>query len=270
MKIFPPVDEKRIRSYISVSEACSEIDAFFYDIVASTNDLAKAHAALGGAKEAVFIANGQSQGRGSKNRSFFSPAGTGLYMSFLLVPKTPVETCVRLTCTAAVAVCEAIESVLNLSPKIKWVNDIYYDKKKVCGILTEGKIASGGDVLSYAVVGIGINVYSPDSDFPDELKEKAGALLPADSDEYIKTELCAAVLSRFFKMYREEDRTSFLNGYRDRSMLTGQIVRICGSGLKSYDGKTALVTGIDENFRLVVTFNDTTSIALSSGEVTVV
>ena len=104
----------------------------------------------------ALIALEQTQGRGRLGRSFFSPAGTGLYMSVLLRPSLAPEDVPLITPAAAVAVCRALEELGSDRAQIKWVNDVYIGGRKVCGILTEA-----GPGLGYVVVGVGVNVSPP-------------------------------------------------------------------------------------------------------------
>ena len=83
----------------------------FFDMVDSTNTLAKKLAAEGAPEGTVLIANSQTGGRGRMGRSFHSPAGTGIYLSVILRPGRPAEDLMHLTCAAGVAMCDAIESV---------------------------------------------------------------------------------------------------------------------------------------------------------------
>ena len=102
----------------------------------STNSLLKSQAPEI-PTDAVLIAESQSDGRGRLGRSFYSPPGSGLYMSVLTRPDLENADLPLLTPAAAVAVCGAIEAVANVPASIKWVNDVYVGGKKVCGILTE-------------------------------------------------------------------------------------------------------------------------------------
>ncbi|NLA82298.1 MAG: biotin--[acetyl-CoA-carboxylase] ligase, partial [Clostridiaceae bacterium] len=142
-----------------------------YDTVSSTNDLAKAAARQG---RSVLIAScQQTAGRGRRGRSFFSPAGSGLYFS-LAFPWEREESPVLLTTMAAVASAQALEELLDLEIGIKWVNDLYYLKKKVAGILTE---AVSRGKASYMVLGIGINLTPPPQGFPPDIAPRAGYLV---------------------------------------------------------------------------------------------
>ncbi|MBR3862676.1 MAG: biotin--[Clostridia bacterium] len=117
-------------------------------------------------------------GRGRKGRSFFSPDGTGIYMSLLLRPQIHAELALRITTVAAVSVCQAIEKLSSRKPGIKWVNDIYMDGRKVCGILTETALASGGR-LEYAVLGIGVNALADGARHGKRKKKPAKKQRPA-------------------------------------------------------------------------------------------
>ena len=113
--------------------------------VPSTNTQAKKLAADGEAAPSLLLADGQTAGRGRMGRAFFSPPGTGLYMSVLLRPAVQAEELPLVTLAAAAAVCEAVEEAAGVSTRVKWVNDILVDGRKVAGILTEavGYLESG-------------------------------------------------------------------------------------------------------------------------------
>ena len=96
----------------------------------STNDEAKALAALGARDGTIVVAESQSEGRGRYRRPFYSPEGAGLYMSILLRPKIPASETLFITTCAAVAVCEAIEEVSGKYAEIKWVNDVFLAAKR--------------------------------------------------------------------------------------------------------------------------------------------
>ncbi len=239
---------------------------YTYDTVTSTNTLAK-EAALNGAPEGtVFIANAQTAGRGRMGRTFFSPTDSGLYMSCVLRPFADTSP-TYLTTAAAVAVAMAIEEVAKIPASIKWVNDVYCRGKKVCGILTEGNYSADGH-LQYAVLGIGINVFQPvDGDFPNELKERAGAVfvekMPLSSN--LKEELATTIVRHFWGYYQALSAKTFLDAYRDRDCLSGKIVNILDLSGKVTD--TVTVAGITDDFGLRVRFENGNETVLSSGEV---
>ncbi len=109
-------------------------------------------------------------------KKFYSPSNTGLYISILVRPDIPADQALFLTTSAAVATAKAIEDVSNKKADIKWVNDIYIEGKKVCGILTEAAFNIETSKLDYAIVGIGINVCPPEGGFPEDISEIATAI----------------------------------------------------------------------------------------------
>ena len=110
--------------------------------VSSTNTMLREKANEEIPEGYVIIANGQTEGRGRRGRSFYSPVDTGIYLSILLRPKEiATNELTNLTSMAAVAACETIEEVSGQTPGIKWVNDIYIGGRKVSGILTEASIS---------------------------------------------------------------------------------------------------------------------------------
>ena len=124
---------------------------YHFKSLPSTQDKAKEFAKKG-LSNVIIIADVQTRGRGRFKRKWYSSKG-GLWMSILLKPST-IQNLQYLTFSAAVAVVKAIKKILNLNIKIKWPNDVHYNGKKLCGILTEGIFGKENHV----VVGIGVNV----------------------------------------------------------------------------------------------------------------
>ena len=166
--------------------------------VTSTNTVLKGLAEQGGAEGMVLLAQEQTQGKGRLGRTFFSPKGTGLYMSVLLRPRFSAEEALSITTAAAVAVAEAVDQVTGQHARIKWVNDVYLRGRKVCGILTEAAVDFESGGLQYAVLGMGINIREPEGGFSPELAQVAGALFPGEVPAGARTRLAAAILNRFF------------------------------------------------------------------------
>ena len=234
--------------------------------VVSTNSLLKELAIQGEAEGKVLIAEEQTSGRGRLGRDFYSPAKTGIYMSILLRPKLTVEDSLFITTSAAVAVAKAIEKIADCEAKIKWVNDIYCNGKKVCGILTEAGIDFEGGGLEYAVIGIGINISKPEGGFPDELTNIATALF--SSNKYssdLRSQLVAEILNNFWIYYENISNKTFLTEYRERSILIGQEINV----ISGDTSRRALALEIDDNARLVVKLSDGEIKTLSSGEVSI-
>ena len=251
--------------YKYLKPAYSGLQIKVFPIVGSTNTCVREMAEAGAAEGSTVISGAQTGGRGRNGHSFFSPYDTGLYMSVLLRPQgCRSDRAVRLTTMAAVAVCEAIEAVSGQKARIKWVNDIFIDSKKVCGILTEASFGLENGLLEYAVVGIGINVFTPEGGFPKELKNIAGAVFNKKRDD-AKNLLAAECLNSFMKYYTNFEKDDYVNEYRRRSLVIGKNVSVMFSDGK----KEAVVLDIDDDCRLIVQYADGTTEGLFSGEVSV-
>lgn len=255
-------------------------DPFSFHIfknVPSTNLTAKELAVRGEPEGTVVISEEQSAGKGRLGRSFYSPGGTGLYMSILLRPAIGAGEASLITAAAAAAVSRAIDELTpDFMPaserqpaQIKWVNDIYLGGRKVCGILTEASLDLEGGGLEYAVLGIGINIRPPQDGFPDELREIAGSCVQAGEPDRssltsdLRCRLAASVLKHFFGYYETLERRPFLEEYKKRSFVTGKDILIrSGSG-----SVKAHALEIDDNCRLVVRLEDGSVKRLSSGEI---
>lgn len=227
-----------------------------YDLLSSTNDRVR-ELACGDAPEYTLVAaGGQSSGRGTQGREFFSPADTGVYMSLLLRPAV-LENPGRITVTAAVAVSRAVEKLFACRTQIKWVNDVYFAGKKVSGILAEGGIDP--QCGAWVALGIGVNLIAPEGGFPESLRERAGALLP-NGALASREALMAQILADFVELYENADDELLYEVYCARDMLRGNKVYIMLDG-----GETeALVLGIDRDFALRVRLPDGSEMPLRS------
>jgi BirA family transcriptional regulator, biotin operon repressor / biotin---[acetyl-CoA-carboxylase] ligase len=158
-----------------------------YDSVPSTNDLAREMAVAGASEGTAILAREQTRGRGRQGRSWSSPAGEGLYFSVIIRPAIKPAQSPVITLAAAVAVAETLSDDFNVAADIKWPNDVHARGRKICGILVEAAIE--GEMLQYAVIGIGVNVAQ--RQFSAELEQSATSLfletgLPIAPDEFLK------------------------------------------------------------------------------------
>ena len=228
---------------------------FFYE-VASTNDEAKHHAAENTGKYALYAADRQTSGRGRRGRSFYSPNG-GLYMTLSLPVKGSPESVQRLTCAAAVAVCEAIAELTVLSPTVKWVNDIYVDGRKVAGILAELVTDEQNRPLA-VIIGIGINLTT--NCFPEEFADRAGSIGAVDPNL-----LCAAVTDRLIDSYEADDYSTVMNKYASLNFCIGRMVAYTDARGEHL----AFAKSINPDGSLVVEENGKRT-TLNSGEISVI
>lgn len=235
-----------------------------HDRLPGTNAALRTRAAAGEAEGLVLIARAQSAGRGRNGRSFFSPPG-GLYLSILLRPALGARQAVQLTVMAAVAAARAAESLCGAPIGIKWVNDLWKDNRKVCGILTEASLDVESGLLDYAVVGPGFNVAPPPEGWPAELQDIAGSLFSTTPPPGTRARLAAEFLNAFWPLYRRSRLRDFLPDYRRRQVLPGRHVEVRPGRAAPYG---ATVMGVDEECRLVIRPDGQTALtALGSGEV---
>ncbi len=231
------------------------------ETVKSTNSTIKALAKEGAPEGYVLAASSQTNGRGRLNRVFFSPKGTGLYVSILLRPECRLAP-YALTCMSAVALAETVNS-FGIDCGIKWVNDLYVRNKKTAGILVESALNQDGSFM-YAVVGIGVNLFPPEDGFPDSIKDKAAALFDGSADEEVRKLFLRRLLLRFKRYYEQLPEITFFDAYRDRLIGIGSRVLVSEPDGMRY-GKSV---GIDRDFQLLVRFDDGSETALDRGDVT--
>lgn len=262
MSIADLLDAAEIKKRLHSGLRCAEI--IVKESVSSTNTVLKELAEQGASEGTVIIAEQQSTGKGRLGRRFHSPKGTGLYMSILLRPKFSAEESLSITTAAAAAVASAIESVTGRKALIKWVNDIYVDGYKVCGILTEASVNFKTNGLDYAILGIGVNIKEPEGGFSDDIKDIAGALYKQQPPMNTRNTLTAEILNRFFDYYNVISDRTFMNEYKKRSLLDGMKIHFV-RGEEKYFGT---VLGVDDSARLLV---DTSSgiATFSAGEVAI-
>lgn len=252
-----------INDYL-IPELKGVIKAEIYDELESTNALMRRRAAEGAGEGLVITANRQTAGRGRMGRSFFSPDGTGVYMSLLLRPDLKPESSVLITTAAAVAVCRALDSLGARGSAIKWVNDVFFNGKKVCGILTEAGFSGKNGCVDYAVLGVGINLFPPKDGFPEDIKNIAGAVF--NSEECGKREkFIAFFLNEFYSFYENLEKKPHCREYAERNFAVGKKVDVFSGG----SVKKAEVTGIDDDCCLLVRYENGETGKLNSGEISI-
>ncbi|MCL2420245.1 MAG: biotin--[acetyl-CoA-carboxylase] ligase [Defluviitaleaceae bacterium] len=232
--------------------------------VESTNIIARELAVKGAAHGTVIMADEQTAGRGRYGRQFFSPPGHGLYMSFVLDPsQLGVTTPGLITTYTAVVVCEAIEAICGISPKVKWVNDLFLRGRKICGISAEAVMDLESGIMQWIVVGIGINFTLPE--LPEALQAIVGAvyegaLPPVD---ITRNRLAAEVINRLLAPpYSQKD---IIERYRQRLFILGMQVRVEGA-VEPYE---ATVLDVDEMGQLLVRNGAGDVVTLSAGEISI-
>lgn len=245
--------------YIKKELGCMIPKVEVYDCVDSTNTMMKEIAKKGGEDLSVIIASEQTAGRGRMGRTFHSPEGTGLYMSILVEIKKD-ENPLLITTDAAVAISRVFDKMTGKRALIKWVNDIYMDNKKVCGILTEGIIGE----KCYGVLGIGVNITEPEKGFPEDIKTRAGSVF-SQYEPYLREKTAAEILKEFIKVHRNTEKNICLKEYRERSMIIGKEIEIIKNGI--YENAVALE--IADDYSLTVKKENGEICSINSGDVSI-
>lgn len=242
----------------------TECKVIVLDDIDSTNNYLKKLAEDGEKENTVVIAKHQSGGKGRMGRSFFSPK-SGLYMSILLRPNFSAEKSLFITTATAVAVSDAIDSLSDKSSSIKWVNDVFIDSKKVCGILTEASIDFETGGLSYAVVGLGVNLYHPADGFPEDIKNIAGTVFDSEISGDEKAKFAAEIINGFFNIYNNFENSDFMKKYKSKSFILGKKINV----IKGDKKIPATAIDIDDEARLLVEYETCERESLFSGEVSI-
>lgn len=253
------------------------IDVKVYDKVDSTNNLAKALPDCTVAH--LIISDEQTKGRGRLGRSFYSPSKNGLYMTIAFKPEFNINEALLTTGAIAVSVCAAINKVTGLNPKIKWVNDLYLNDKKICGILTEAETNFETGAVDKLIIGIGINCFQ--GKFPDYISETAG-YLESPVDFFTRNQLASAICNEFFDRVNNFNKVLLIREYKAKSFILGEQILIFNPAIarslgrpesRLNEGIRARAIDIDENGGLIVEYLEglkmRTMETITSGEVTV-
>ncbi|MBK2401616.1 biotin--[acetyl-CoA-carboxylase] ligase [Erysipelothrix sp. strain 2 (EsS2-6-Brazil)] len=240
-------------------------DIHCYDSTPSTNALAKEMIPEGFKEPFLIATDHQSEGRGRRGRSFYSPSKNGIYMSLAFVPTLTLEDTQLITIIAALAVKEALSTLYHLHVDIKWLNDIYVHGKKLAGILTEGEIILESNQYRYLILGIGLNVFH-DPNLPADLNEIYTSL-----DQYVNTDidrnkLIATITDCFFSLYADfpQNRQTIIDDYRASCFIINHYIYINQDLSERF-----WVKDIDEKGQLIVCDESQNIRTLNSGEVSI-
>lgn len=249
MKRYIKLDRRKISNSIK-SNICPNI--IVKRRIDSTNSLGKRMFENGRiSKNTIILAEYQTHGRGRNGRSFYSQSHGGLYMS-LCIQCESLLSAVSLSCICAVSTAQAIASMTDLSPMIKWVNDIYIDEKKACGILCESTPYRKG----YGII-MGIGVNTAVCDFPTFENNT-----PTSVGNIDRNLLCAKIYDGIMKYMND---ISYIEKYKELSYLDNKHVTV----FEGNDTYTARVIGIDDACGLIIIKDgDNDTRTLTSGEVT--
>ena len=239
----------------------------YYETLPSTNDLAKQLAAEGAPQGTVVLSGQQTAGRGRLGRSFYAPAGLGLYFSLILRPNCLPQELMHLTCAAAVAACDAVEKAAGIRPQIKWTNDLVTKGKKLGGILTELSLDPKSGHVDWVVIGIGFNCCHSRVDFPPELQNMTTSLLQLTGCS-VTPGVLAGHLIRSLSLTAQTlltEKAQIMDTYKRDCMTVGQDVVL----LRGDDRRYGKALDISQDGGLIVRFQDGSVETVESGEISV-
>lgn len=193
----------------------------------STNIRARYLADRGEPEGTVVIAESQTAGRGRRGRSWFSPLGENVYVSVILRPSLPPDEISGLTLLASVAAAESLRSLTAIPARIKWPNDLVAGGKKLGGILTQ--VSAEMDFVDYVIIGLGLNVNTPEEGFPGDLRDKATSVLLETGTTCSRIDLLKLYLERLEDWHGRLLHSGFspvLERWRELSDIIGRRVSV--------------------------------------------
>ena len=222
----------------------------------STQTDAKEGIEAGNQGNTLYLSTCQTAGRGRFQRPYYSPSQGGIYMSLHIQPNLPYEKLPSYTLLVAAAVYKAIKNLTMIEVDIKWVNDIYLKNKKIAGILTEAMTSVETGLVTDIIIGLGINFSI--TNFPDNLKEKAGSLFTSPT-QISRNELISEIWTCFYNT--DPDELFYL--YKERSIVLGKEITFQRNG----QNEKGMAKDISNTGQLQVELEDKKNIWLNSGEI---
>jgi len=231
----------------------------YYPSLTSTMDVARREAQQGAAEGTVVLAEEQTAGRGRIKRAWLSPRGS-IALSIILYP-TPAYLS-SLIMVASLAVVHCVKKVTGLKSQIKWPNDVLINQQKVCGILIESDVR--GNIVDFAIIGIGINVNLRLSDFP-EISPAATSLSHELGKEVSRLDMIRCLLVEMERLYLAlPSGQSVYQEWRDNLVTLGKKVRV-RSGEATYTG---IAESVASDGSLLLRQSDGSLAKIVAGDVT--
>lgn len=234
----------------------------FHEILDSTNRLAKELGTKGAPEGTLVLCEEQTAGRGRMGRHWLSPRHANLLFSVLLRPKIPLDKVFLLTMILALAAIDAIGELYALKAMIKWPNDLYVDRKKLGGILTE--FSTWNKTVEYVVLGLGLNANWRPAD-EEGMLYAATSILVETGGEVSREDLLVGILEKLEPYYRKMSSgrlEGFYKRWNEESMLVNKRVeirstgeRICGKALR-IDPHGALIILDDQGQERKIVYGD--------------
>ncbi len=254
-----PLHLEEIRSSIATTIFAGQLNHL--PSTPSTNTLAL-EAAQSGTESGVWIADEQTAGRGRGGHTWHSQAGDGLYVSVLIRPSLPMDRALWLSLATGLAVQSAIANACQVTPDLRWPNDLLLGERKLGGILVETAVTHTG-TLRHAVIGIGINVNH--AAFPPELADAAISLRIETGITWPREPLLIALLQALdgeLTLLQQPAPDILYRFTAASTFVLGKRVHVAEQG-----GYTGLTAGLNEAGFLLVDADDGTRRTVLSGGV---
>jgi BirA family biotin operon repressor/biotin-[acetyl-CoA-carboxylase] ligase len=239
---------------------------YYFKTLQSSNSEARRLAQQGAPHGTLIIAEEQTGGKGRFGRVWFSPKSLGIWASLVLRPEISPENAPPVTMLAAVAVAEAVENITGIALGIKWPNDLLFENKKVCGILTE--MNGEMEKVNFLILGLGINVNLGKDDFPKELRDIATSLLIAKKEKISRHKLIKELLwqlEHYLEIWLNSGFEEILTKWKKRCISLNCPVSISNISKELWEGWSE---DVDSHGRLIIRLDDGSLRSFISGEVT--
>ncbi|VEE21856.1 transcriptional repressor of the biotin operon/biotin acetyl-CoA-carboxylase synthetase [Streptococcus equinus] len=204
----------------------------------------------------LYLAPSQEKAKGRFGRQFFASKQGGIYMSLHLKPNVPFEEIKPYTLMVASSVVKAISRLTGIETDIKWVNDIYYNGKKIAGILTEAISSVETGLITDVIIGVGINFYI--TDFPNAISQKAGSLF-SSQPTITRNEL----ITEIWKLFLTIPEKDLVKVYKEKSLVLNKQVTFSENDIEF----SGLAIDITNQGYLLVKLDNGQEKLLRSGEI---
>ncbi|WP_395341177.1 bifunctional biotin--[acetyl-CoA-carboxylase] ligase/biotin operon repressor BirA [Ningiella sp. W23] len=247
-----------------------------HNIVGSTNDLMKERLAADNfgdtqgqaqlSQGSTILAEAQTQGRGRRGRKWVSPFGASLYLTMLWRFDSGYQAMSGLSLLIGIGLKRALIQLGLPECKLKWPNDVYFDNKKLAGILVEveGQLGEASD----AIIGIGVNVNLPegvqdiDQAFTDLSSISKSTNLVLDRNHIAATLI--EELWRILPLFEQEGLSAFLDEWKEADLFADRNVNLVSGRFTT----AGIARGIDESGALLLEVDGTVK-AYYGGEISV-
>ncbi len=254
---------ENIRNSISENSIIGK-EILYFQTITSTNTVALKLASNNCKEGTVIIADMQTNGKGRLGRKWISPMGKNLYMSIILKPEIPLKDAQILTLFSAISCAHAIKKLHKLNVLIKWPNDLMVNNKKLGGILTE--IKNEPKRISFAVIGIGLNINLERKDLPEDIREKATSLKEELGRNVSRTDTMIAILEELERIYNlllKFGKTFIIGEYLKMSSTIGKDIKV----IMNDTNIIGTAIDIDNNGMLIVKLADNSLKKISYGDI---